>query len=286
MPTPDQFADALRRIYDRRQPPIPWRDGENLPWNDPGFGERMLREHLDQSHGAASRRLPEIRALVQHMTAWLRLQPGAHLLDITCGPGLYAAEFARQGQRVTGVDFNPASVAYARRHCAGLDCTIIESDVRAFDFPAESFDAAIYIYGQPTVLRPAEMEDVFRRIRVTLRPGARFLIEILDFDRFNEKDANWWYTDRGGLWGDFPFLHLGERRYDAEQQASIERFYVINLDTGELQEYGLSDQTYTAAQIEEIMRRAGFTLVETHPAWDDLALKDAAEWVVYVAEAA
>jgi hypothetical protein len=29
------LADALRRIYDRSQPPVPWRDGANLPWDDP-----------------------------------------------------------------------------------------------------------------------------------------------------------------------------------------------------------------------------------------------------------
>jgi len=26
-----------------------------FPWDDPAFSERMLKEHLNQSHGAASR---------------------------------------------------------------------------------------------------------------------------------------------------------------------------------------------------------------------------------------
>ena len=46
------LATALRRIYDRPQPPAPWRDGANLSWGDPAFGERMLAQHLDPSHGA------------------------------------------------------------------------------------------------------------------------------------------------------------------------------------------------------------------------------------------
>ena len=94
------FLTALRHLYDRPQPPVPWRHGGNLPWDDPAFSERMLQEHLDQSHGAASRRLPEIRGQVQVMWDWLGLDPGARLLDVTCGPGLYAAEFAAPwGQR-------------------------------------------------------------------------------------------------------------------------------------------------------------------------------------------
>jgi hypothetical protein len=55
-----RFPDALRRIYDRPQPPVPWRDGANLPWDDPAFSERMLAQHLDPSHGAASRPRREI----------------------------------------------------------------------------------------------------------------------------------------------------------------------------------------------------------------------------------
>lgn len=285
MNSEETLLRALRALYDRRQPPVPWEDGENLPWNEPEFSARMLQQHLDQGHGAASRRMPEVRAMVQVMTDWLGLAPGSRLLDVTCGPGLYAAEFARRGISVTGIDFGPASIAYARRQCAGLDCNFIEGDVREMDFDGADFDAAIYIYGQPTVLRPAELEDVLRRIRRALRPGARLLLEILDYEQFDKKNSTWWHTDRGGLWGDFPYLHLGERVWDAVHQASIERFYIINVETGVMQAYGLSDQVYTAAQVEGLLNEAGFGDVEVHPAWDGLALKDAPEWVVYVATA-
>ena len=26
--------------------PEPWDEGDNIPWNEPGFSRRMLREHL------------------------------------------------------------------------------------------------------------------------------------------------------------------------------------------------------------------------------------------------
>ena len=90
------------RIYNRSQPARPWEDGDNLPWNDPEFSQRMLREHLDQSHGAASRQRPEILRLVDWLWQQLDLTPGARVLDITCGPGLYAVELApprRAGDR-------------------------------------------------------------------------------------------------------------------------------------------------------------------------------------------
>jgi SAM-dependent methyltransferase len=281
---PGHLAAALKQIYERRQPPVPWEDGDNLPWDDPAFSERMLREHLDQSHGAASRRLPEIRAQVQIMRDWLGLAPEQTLFDVTCGPGLYAAEFAGQGINVSGIDFSPASIAYARQHCAGLPCAFTQRDVRQMDFAGRNFDAAIYIYGQFSVLQPEESRDVLRRIYAALRPGARLLIEILDYRRLHKTEDTWWYTDQSGLWGDFPFLHLGERHWDAEKHAIVERFFVLNLETGQLDTYGLADQAYTAAQVKKLLHDTGFTNVAVHPAWDNLALGDAREWVVYVAE--
>lgn len=276
---------ALRAICHRPQPPVPWRDSGNLPWDDPAFSERMLAQHLDQSHGAASRPLKEIRAQIEVMMDWLALQPGHRLLDVTCGPGLYAAEFARRGVAVTGIDFSPASIRYARTYCASLPCRFVQGDVREMDFAGSDFDAAIYLYGQFTVLRPEESQDVLRRIRAALRPGGRLLLEVLDDARFDKRDSTWWYTDQGGLWGDFPYLHLGERVWDETQRAASERFYIINLETGELQTYSLCDQAYTAEMMTALLGQAGFSRVAVHPAWDDLALKDAAEWIVYVATA-
>jgi SAM-dependent methyltransferase len=279
-----RLADALRRIYERHQPPVPWIDGTSLPWHEPGFNRRMLAQHLDQNHGAASRPEREIRAQVQQMTGWLGLASSQRLFDVTCGPGLYAYHFARAGLAVSGIDIGPASIDYARRLCAGLPCDFTLGDVRTMDFAKGQFDAAIYLYGQFTVLRPAESSDVLRRIHAALRPAARILLEVLDYERFDKLDDTWWYTQEGELWGDFPYLHLGERHWDPEQQAAIERFYILNLSNGELQTYGLSDQAYTGAQIAEMLAGAGFANVAAHPAWGGLALRDAEEWVVYVAE--
>jgi len=283
-PVAERLAAALKQIYNRPQPPVPWRDGANLPWDEPEFSQRMLAQHLDQTHGAASRPYPEIRAQVQVMADWLGLAPGDQLFDITCGPGLYAAEFAQRGIAVTGIDFGPASIAYARKLCTGLPCEFHQGDVREMDFAGREFDAAIYLYGQFTVLRPAEAQDVLQRVSAALRPGGRLLLEILNDDLFDKEDSNWWYTDQGGLWGDFPYLHLGERAWDPEQHAAIERFHILNLETGEMQVYGLSDQAYTVAQTTAMLNKAGFGTVAVHPAWDGIALKDAREWMVYVAE--
>ena len=61
----EKLSEALWQIYRRPERPSPWRihDG-NLPWDDPAFSERMLREHLDESHGAATRQTAERQRIV------------------------------------------------------------------------------------------------------------------------------------------------------------------------------------------------------------------------------
>ena len=112
------LQDALWKIHKRAEKPQPWQDGGNLPWDDPDFSQRMLREHLDDSHGAASRQTHERNLLIDFLCKKLRLRPNAKVLDVTCGPGLYAVELASRGCQVTGIDFSPAAISHARRLAA------------------------------------------------------------------------------------------------------------------------------------------------------------------------
>lgn len=282
------LAEALWKIYRRPERPEPWSGGGNLPWDDPAFSRRMLREHLDQSHGAASRVDAERAVQVAWLAERLTLEPGAALLDVTCGPGLYAVDFARRGLQVTGVDFGPAAIDYARtlaqEEGVADSCHFVQEDVRAYQFGEARFDAAIFLYGQLAVFPRTEAEQLLRAVAGSLRPGGRLVVELLAQERVDKSDSNWWFTDDTGLWGDAPFLNLGERFWNEEQQLSCERYYTLHLQTGEFDEILLCDQTYAMAEMVAMMRTAGFASVDVFPAWDELELYDAAEWNVYVAQ--
>lgn len=283
----EQLSNALWRVYRRPHHPKPWQQGGNLPWNDLAFSERMLREHLDQAHGAASRVDEERQLQLAWMWEKLGLQPGMRVGDLTCGPGLYTVELAKRGCDVTGVDFGPAAVAYARdlAQQAGVSdhCTIIEQDVREVALPPASLDAVLFIYGQLAVFKKTETAQLLAKVATALKPGGRLVVELLNQDRVDKTSSNWWFTDNSGLWGDGPFLHLGERFWDDADQLSYERFYVLHLETGQYNEVHLCDQTYATATMQAMMQRAGFGQVDVYPRWDGLPLYDNDEWVVYIA---
>jgi len=51
---------------------------------------------------------------VEAIIKLLGLTPGMRVLDMPCGPGRHALEFARRGFQVTGVDLNPSFIAQAK----------------------------------------------------------------------------------------------------------------------------------------------------------------------------
>lgn len=69
------------------------------------------------------------------------------LLDLCCGPGRHAVEFARRGFRVTGVDRSPLLLDRAREHAsqAGASVEWVMEDMRCFVRP-RAFDVACNLF--------------------------------------------------------------------------------------------------------------------------------------------
>ena len=70
--------------------------------------------------------------------------PGSSLLDVGCGTGWFTRRFAATGLRVTGLDPNPAWLAYARRR-SGPAIDWVEGDARNLPFSEASFDHVVSI---------------------------------------------------------------------------------------------------------------------------------------------
>lgn len=123
-------------IIHRQSNPQPWSEGEKIPWNDPAFSKRMLKEHLSQAHDAASRRSETIDAQVDWIHQVVLKGRPSRILDLGCGPGLYTSRLADLGHSCTGIDFSPASIAYAKEQATArnLHCLYTEADIRSAEY--------------------------------------------------------------------------------------------------------------------------------------------------------
>ena len=83
-------------------------------WTDPHIAEQMLAFHINPDLDVASRNHEFIERSVRWLDRSFELSSGKRVLDLGCGPGLYANRLAAVGANVTAVDFSGPSLEYAR----------------------------------------------------------------------------------------------------------------------------------------------------------------------------
>jgi len=274
----------LLDLFQRDMTPKPWAEGEKIPWDDPEFSQRMLKEHLSQKHDAASRRKRIIKKHVDwiHRTV-LNGQPSC-ILDLGCGPGLYTAALAGLGHVCRGIDFSPASIDYAVK-ASPEGCTYTLGDIRATDFRS-GYDLVMFIFGEFNVFRPQDATLILQKSFAALQPGGRILLEIQTFDAVYElgNQPATWYSAKKELFADDPHLCLMESFWDEEQQAAIERYYIVDVISGNVRRYASTTLAYHEDEIISMLTRSGFRGVETYPTLTGKNVSQVSPMLVLVAE--
>ena len=271
---------TLASILDRQVPATPWAEGDNLPWDDPAFSERMLAEHLSQQHDRASRRAATIDAQVRFLARQvnhevsheasqeLSQEDAARVLDLACGPGLYLHRLARLGYRCHGIDFSPAAIRHARSVAAAeaLDCTFERADLREADL-GRGYALVLLVYGQVNVFPRPVARDILSRAHAALAPGGTLVLEPQTPEAVRATghgDATW-TSARSGLFAAGPHLLLEERFWDAPSRTATERWHVVHAEPARVERYAMSTCSYDARELVDLLAAIGFVEVRTYP---------------------
>jgi SAM-dependent methyltransferase len=259
---------SLPDLLDRASSPVPWREGDNIPWHDEAFSARMLREHLSQAHDAASRRATTIEAQCAWIHETVLHSRPTRVLDLGCGPGLYTSRLAEQGHTCLGIDYSPAAIAWAMEyaHTHRLACEYRQSDLRITDF-GTNYGLILLIYGELNVFPPAEAVSILTKACDALAVGGVLLLEPHTFDAIQaigSTPATWYTADRG-VFADTPYLCLTEHFWDVSTSAATRRFFVVDLATAALTRYAQSFQAYTASGYQQLLAAAGFVDIAIFP---------------------
>ena len=261
-------------LVKRQRPPAPWAEGDKIPWDDPDFSRRMLAEHLSQAHDHASRRSEIIEQHVGWIHQYLLGGRPSQVLDLGCGPGLYTSRLARLGHRCLGIDYSPASIAYARAtaQAEGLACDYQQTDIRRADF-GQGHDLAMLIFGELNAFRRAEAQSIVARAYQALAPGGQWLMEVSSAEEvqgLGEAPARW-YSAASGLYSDQPHLVLHESFWDSALRAATQRYCVVDAASGAVTRHVECLQAYSLAEYRALLEQAGFGQVTLSPAGDDEA---------------
>lgn len=108
---------------------------------------------------------------VDHLISALGLSPGMRILDVGCGPGRHAYEFARRGYLIHGIDISQTFVDVASKD-APAGATFERMDARGLTFEHE-FDAVVCLCQGAFGLMTANGHDVdvLEGIARAVKPG-------------------------------------------------------------------------------------------------------------------
>jgi 2-polyprenyl-3-methyl-5-hydroxy-6-metoxy-1,4-benzoquinol methylase len=102
----------INTLFHLLQKPALWQRSDEPFWDDEHISKGMLEAHLNPDWDAASRKHSYIDSSVKWLSSLI--PANGKILDLGCGPGLYAKRFSDMGYTVTGMDFSKRSIAYAK----------------------------------------------------------------------------------------------------------------------------------------------------------------------------
>jgi SAM-dependent methyltransferase len=226
-----QLFETLERINER--PDVYSRYTADALWSSPDISEMMLRYHLDGEVDLASRRREFIDASVGWITRAFGLGAGSRVIDLGCGPGLYANRLARTGAAVTGIDFSPRSIDYARDRAARDSLKI---DYRLGDYleidVEPGYDLATMIMCDYCALSPQQRARLLGRVAQMLAPGGAFLFDVYSLAYFETWEEMAAYGDgmMDGFWSAAPYYGFQNTfKYEAEKVV-LEKYLIVERD--------------------------------------------------------
>lgn len=262
------IRQIISQLMELQQKPEPFTPGEALFWDDPHISKQMLEAHLNPNIDVASRRLETIDRSVKWMIETLALKAGDSILDLGCGPGLYASRFARAGLCVTGVDYSHRSIEYASNYAKEnhLEITYRYQDYLELN-DKNQYDVALLIYGDFCPLSPGQRTKLLQNVYRALKPNGKFVLDVSTREcRRKYGSKNGWRALESGFWKPGPHLLLEEGFDYPEQSIWLDQYTLIEAN-GKISVYRNWFQDYTPQTITAELTEGGF-IVES--LWRDL----------------
>jgi len=251
-----------------------YEQGTSNIWTDSYLQHGMLESHLDDETDGASFPLEKRNALIRFIDRLCPVEIYPRILDLGCGPGLIASALARGGRKVTGIDFSPNSISYARNQAEqdGLLIRYIEGNYLTADLTGEEcsppkggdsyYDLVIMISYDFTVLSPVERVQLLAKVHEVLRPGGIFLLDVFTTNRQPAlAECRRFEMGRGGYWSRGDYLLLTQN-WLYEDAVSCRQH--ILLDELDMRSFNIWEQLFTPEELTHEMSEAGFETIECY----------------------
>lgn len=231
-------------------------------WDDEHISKGLLEAHLDPNTNAATRKHEFLDKSVIWITKIAPPSQYKFLLDLGCGPGLYAERFSSAGYTVTGVDFSKRSIEYAKQQ------TLLNKSNIGYHYQnyltidyMEQFDVVTLIYCDYAVLPITERRILLEKVYQALRPNGKFIFDVFTPVMRKKESRSRHYHEKGGFWSEKPHICLESvYQYNDEDNTELTQFIVITEETVKC--YNIWDHYFTKEKLLSEVQPAGFKAID------------------------
>jgi 2-polyprenyl-3-methyl-5-hydroxy-6-metoxy-1,4-benzoquinol methylase len=247
------------------QKPELYERGSATMWTDSYISEQLLITHLDQDTDLASRK----KTTINNTVDWILKKTSKdklNILDLGCGPGLYAEVFTRKGHTVTGVDFSKNSIKYARNEAEKkkLDITYLNENYLELELQKNQFDLATLIFTDFGPLLPDERDQLLSIIKKLVKPGGIFIFDVLNDNNIENKlSPRNWEASRQGFWSDKPYLALSESFLYKKEKVVLYQHIIID-EQENASTYRFWNHFFSNSDLNKILLKHGFGEISFH----------------------
>lgn len=252
----------LNSIYKALQKPQLYTKTNTPFWNDEYISRQMLKAHLSPDFEGASRKLSFINQSVEWIAQIVSPKDHPLLIDIGCGPGIYAERFFQKGYQVTGIDFSKRSIDYAKKSANEKGMSIEYLFQNYLEMEIEQvFDFATMIYCDYGALSDIDRKKIMTKSYHCLRQGGKFLLDVFSiakYNRFQEKQI-WEVCPNNGFWREDKYVALNGH-YKYPPNVTLEQIAIISEDT--VTPYYLWTTYFSTANLIKEAEEIGFKVCE------------------------
>lgn len=232
-------------------------------WSDGHISEYLLEAHLNAGWDAASRK----HHFIERSARWIaEIAPPAQfrdILDLGCGPGLYAEWFCKLGYSVTGIDFSERSIDYASEHAAkkGFAIEYLCENYLEMDY-SERFDVITVIYCDYGALPDADRGVLIDKAFCALRDNGKLIIDCFSHTHFEKEreETSFDFCDEGGFWKKSRYLALNMSLRYPDVTTLLRRHVILTENTVDC--YNFHDRCFSREELGTEIMGAGFTTSE------------------------
>jgi SAM-dependent methyltransferase len=249
----------IERIKKLSSKPKLYEKGTSVMWTDPHISKKLLELHINPDHDIASRN----KTKIEKVSNWILQQANKSnviILDLGCGPGLYAEFMAQKGNSVTGVDFSENSIEYAIKQAEAKQLNIKYLCQNYLDLVfVEKFDLVILIYLDFCVLLPNEREKVLKNILRALKKGGLFICDVVNERNVENKVISQsWEVQETGFWKNETYMALTNGYHFPEAKVMANHHIVIGANES-IDTYIFWTHYYDPKNLTEILEKNGFS---------------------------